>query len=64
MTLPAAPERTADTKDAEVAALVALAAANIPTDVQELLAHGDPGRGIAPGALRKACDAYHSARTK
>lgn len=36
------------------AALLALAEANIPPDVQELLVHGDPMRGIPPGALAKA----------
>lgn len=40
-----------------VDALTALAEANIPPDVQELLVHGDPVRGIAPGALSKACAA-------
>lgn len=40
--------------EALVAALTALAEANIPTDVQELLVRGDPMRGIAPGALAKA----------
>lgn len=38
-----------------VDALTALAEAGIPTDVQELLVCGDPARGIAPGALSKAC---------
>lgn len=36
------------------AALVALAEAGIPTDVQELLVRGDASRGIAPGAILKA----------
>ena len=35
--------------------LVALAQANIPTDVQELLVYGDPMHAIPPGALSKAC---------
>ncbi len=35
-------------------ALVALAQAGIPTDVQELLIRGDASRGIAPGAILKA----------
>ena len=38
----------------QAAALVALAEANIPVDVQELLVFGSPMRGVAPGALRKA----------
>ena len=42
------------TKHLEAAALVALAKANIPTDVQELLISGDPTRGIPPGALQSA----------
>jgi len=45
----------------ETAALVALAEANIPTDVQELLMRGNPDRDVAPGALRKACEAYGAA---
>jgi hypothetical protein len=40
-----------------VDALTALAVAGIPPDVQELLVYGDPVRGIAPGALSKACAA-------
>lgn len=39
---------------AETAAAVALAAANIPTDIQELLLRGNPNLGVAPGALRAA----------
>lgn len=41
------------------AALVALAEAAIPTDVQGLLVQGDPTRGIPPGALLKALAAGH-----
>lgn len=47
----------------EAAALIALARANIPPDVQELLVRGDAMRGIAPGALTaliKAVDAMRS----
>lgn len=40
--------------DQTTAAMVALAEAGIPTDVQELLVRGDPDRGIAPGAITKA----------
>lgn len=40
--------------DAETSALVALAEANIPPDIQELLVRGDPTRDIKPGALRRA----------
>lgn len=36
------------------AALVALAEHGIPPDIQELLVHGNPSQGIAPGALGKA----------
>jgi len=39
------------------AALVALAEAGVPTDVQELLIHGNPARGIPPGALKAAIKA-------
>jgi len=42
-----------------VAALVALAEHGIPPDIQELLVVGNAGRGIAPGALRKALLAEH-----
>jgi hypothetical protein len=35
-------------------ALVILARANIPPDIQELLVRGDPLRGIAPNAIGKA----------
>lgn len=41
-------------KDALVAAVVALAEAGIPTDTQELLLQGDPMRGIKPSALQSA----------
>lgn len=41
----------------DVPMLLALAAAGIPGDVQELLVQGDAKRGIAPGALRKAFEA-------
>lgn len=46
-----------------VAALLALAEAGIPTDVQELLVNGDADRGIAPGALLKALSAASAARS-
>lgn len=39
------------------AACVALARANVPPYVQELLLYGDPSREIPPGALRKALEA-------
>lgn len=42
--------------------LAALAQAGIPPDVQELLVYGDPVRGIAPGALSKACAAVWQAK--
>jgi hypothetical protein len=51
-----------DTLDAEAAALVSLVQSNIPPDVQELLVRGDPMRGIAPGALRKAAAAVRGVR--
>lgn len=38
----------------EVRALLALSMKNIPTDIQELLVHGSPRLGVAPGALRAA----------
>ena len=41
--------------DLAASVLIALAEKNIPTDIQELLVNGDPQRGIAPGALSKAC---------
>jgi hypothetical protein len=37
-----------------VPALVILAQAGIPTDIQELLVAGNPMKGIAPGALERA----------
>lgn len=40
--------------DAATAALISLAEAGIPTDVQELLIVGDPSLGVAPGSLSKA----------
>lgn len=46
-----------------VAALIALAEAGIPFDVQELLVNGDADRGIAPGALLKALTAASAARS-
>jgi hypothetical protein len=39
---------------AVTAALVSLAESNVPTDIQELLLHGNPSRGIAPKSLRRA----------
>jgi hypothetical protein len=39
------------------AALVVLTEHGIEPDVQELLVYGNPSRGIAPGALRKAIQA-------
>lgn len=36
------------------AALVSLAQDGIPPDIQELLTHGNPDRGIPPGALARA----------
>lgn len=47
--------------DQTTAAMVALAEAGIPTDVQELLVRGDPDRGIAPGAITKALNTRPSA---
>src|SRR5688572_5320644 len=38
-------------QDVTVAALVAAARLGLPVDVQELLLHGDPSRGIKPGIL-------------
>ncbi len=38
-------------------ALVALSRANVPPDVQALLVYGNPGMGVAPGALEKAIQA-------
>jgi hypothetical protein len=37
--------------EVETALLIALAQANIPADVQELLVRGDPMRGVLPHAL-------------
>jgi len=37
-----------------ITALMVLAECNIPPDIQELLVHGDPMRGIPPNALSKA----------
>lgn len=44
------------------AALMALAYAGIPTDVQALLTQGSLSMGIAPGALQKAIDAAADAQ--
>ena len=60
MTHTLVPEELTDLGDTfrnELAAsiLVALAQANIPTDVQELLVYGNPMHDIPPGALSKAC---------
>jgi hypothetical protein len=41
-------------------ALVILASKNIPTDIQELLVHGNPMRNIPPGALSAALSAYRA----
>jgi hypothetical protein len=41
--------------------LIALAQAGISPDIQELLVHGNPSRGIAPGALKKAIAALSKA---
>jgi len=38
--------------DLETAALVFIARAGIPPDIQDLLVRGDPDRGIKPGILR------------
>lgn len=38
--------------DLEAAALVLIARAGIPPDIQDLLVRGDPDRGIKPGVLR------------
>ena len=46
--------RSDQDRDAATAALVALAADNIPTDIQELLVYGNPDRGVRPGALSRA----------
>jgi hypothetical protein len=45
----------------EVAFLVVLAEAGISPDIGELLMQGNPTRGVAPGALRKAMLAYNAA---
>lgn len=50
----AAPPASRINTDRLVAALVKLAAKNVPPDVQELLIHGDPMRSIPPGALDAA----------
>jgi hypothetical protein len=51
----------------ETALLIALAQANIPADVQELLVRGDPMRGILPhalvGAYARARASQQGART-
>lgn len=39
--------------DTLAVALISLARSNIPPDVQELLLHGNPDRGIPPGALKR-----------
>lgn len=49
---------------ASIAALAALTERGIPPDVQELLVHGAPERGIAPGALSKALRAALEAFTE
>lgn len=41
----------------EVAALTALAEANVPPDIQGLLIGGNPNMDIAPGALGKVVEA-------
>lgn len=46
---------------AEAAALVTLARANIPVDVQELLVQGDPMRGIQPHAIARALMGHEAA---
>lgn len=45
---------------AKVAALVQLAEAGIPPDIQELLTLGNPMKGVAPGALWKAIAAWNT----
>lgn len=40
--------------DDVAAALVSLADSGIPSDIQELLVHGNPSRGIPSGALYRA----------
>lgn len=42
-----------ETGERLVEALVILARAGIPTDIQDLLVNGDAKRGIRPGALEK-----------
>lgn len=51
-----APDPAEDMRAKEAAALIVLAKFNIPTDVQELLVHGNPMRSVAPGALRAALE--------
>ena len=51
----------ADRLNALTAALVALAQAGIPTDIQELLVSGNARQGIAPGALAAAIRAAEPA---
>ena len=41
----------ADESHAVVAALVVAAGMGLPADIQELLLHGEPARGIRPGIL-------------
>lgn len=40
-----------------VCALMALVKAGVPSDVQELLLHGNPDRGVKPNALERALEA-------
>ena len=40
-------------QEAVVAALIVAARLGLPTDVQELLLHGEVSRGIPPGILQK-----------
>lgn len=61
-----APQSEDPDVNASVAGLLALAEHGIPVDVQELLVHGDPSRGIRPGAL-SACikatiQSYHESK--
>lgn len=41
-----------DIQECVVASLVAATRAGLPSDVQGLLMHGDPTRGVAPGIMK------------
>ena len=45
------PKTTATADDLLVMAVLILVGYGVPADIQEVLIHGDPERGIKPGAL-------------